>query len=100
MPPTGNIGSTYPASAYVTDVDVAGILLGGNQRLHVNETSTTEGFIVVGAEIYKNEISNVGGQSSVSGIKLEQAAINEGVSAQGTTFPDRAERIKIYSNII
>lgn len=95
---TGNLKNS--TGNYVTDVDVAGILLGGNQRLHVNEVASTNGFMVVGTEIYKNEINNISGYGAVNGIKLEQSATNEGISAQRTTFPDRAERIKIYSNMI
>ena len=87
----GNVVNEFNQSE---DVDCAGILLGGLEQ------QGTDGFILLGTQVYKNEISNVSSNKSMSGISLRQNVLTEVLSSNRVRFPDYPERISIYSNIV
>ena len=89
----GILGVTKDPSGNEVDVDCAGILLGGIQR-----GDKYNGYNNVGLTISNNEISNVRSNILASGISYEQSLLYDRI--MGSVFPDRAERTKIYNNII
>jgi parallel beta-helix repeat protein len=90
-------GDVVDENGIPVEIDCAGILLGGRQR---SPQTAVDGFMVIGTEVYKNEISNIISSKSISGIKLEQSMVLDGITATFIRFPDSYERIKIYSNIV
>lgn len=86
-------GTVKDPAGNLLDVDCAGILLGGIQR-----GDKFNGFNNIGLIINNNEISNIKSNITASGISYEQSLLYDRI--MGSTFPDRAERTKIYNNII
>ncbi|MCL2039196.1 MAG: T9SS type A sorting domain-containing protein [Bacteroidetes bacterium] len=79
------------------EADCAGIYLGGRHRA---DSVLVDGFMVIGTQVYKNEISNISSAKSISGIKYEQTMLTEKMTNLDIEFPDAYERVNIYSNII
>jgi len=75
--------------------DCAGIKIGGMEN-----SIGMDGFAAFEMEVYKNEISNISSQKSITGIKYEQSMIRDQITGIGIRFPDAYERSRIYSNII